>query len=164
MQLLKEESPIWTRQLRMTLVQGVDTKYYLVTSIKYYSFDVIDGRPNFEVNVTEVDAKGNFKVLVQPHRKTFVDREPAEKHHAFLLENFDSFLKLQVPPPPPPKPAAPAPAAAAAAPKSSAAPAPKSSTAPAPKSSAAPAPKSSVAPAPKSSAGQAPKSSGPPAN
>ncbi len=162
MQILKEESPVWTRQLRMTLVQGVDTKYYLVTSIKYYSFDVIDGRPNFEVNVTEVDAKGNFKVLVQPHRKTFVDREPAEKHHAFLLENFDSFLKLQAPPPKPPAPA-PAAVAAAAAPKSSAAPAPKSSAVPAPKSSAAPAPKSSVAPAPKSSTGQSPKSSAPPA-
>lgn len=155
MQLVREETPLWNRQLRMTLVRGVDTKYYLVTTIKYYSFDVIDGRANYEVNVTEVDDKGNFKVLVQPHRKIFLDREPSEKHHAFVLEQFDSFLKLQAPPPPPP-PKAVAPAAAPAA-SGAVAPAPKSSAAQSPKSSGAQAPKSSGAQAPKSS-GQAPKS------
>ncbi|MEK7867096.1 MAG: hypothetical protein AAB434_10470 [Planctomycetota bacterium] len=171
MQLVREETPLWNRQLRMTLVHGVDTKYYLVTTIKYYSFDVIDGRANYEVNVTEVDDKGNFRVLVQPHRKTFLDREPSEKHHAFVLDNFDTFLNLKAPPPlPPPKPAAPAaPAAAAPAvpaapagqsPKSSAAQSPKSSGAQASKSSGAQAPKSSGAQAPKSSGAQAPKSSG----
>lgn len=137
MQIVREEKPLWNRQLRLTLVQGMDTKYYLVTTIKYYSFDVLDGRPNWEVNVTEVDARGNFRVLVQPHRKTFIEREPAEKHHAFLLENFDTFLKLQAPPPAPavapPKPAV-----------------------------AAPSPKS-TAQSPKSSGGQSPKSSAPPA-
>lgn len=170
MQLVREETPLWNRQLRMTLVQGVDTKYYLVTTIKYYSFDVIDGRANYEVNVTEVDDKGNFRVLVQPHRKIFIEREPTEKHHAFVLDNFDTFLKLNAPPPlPPPKPAAAAPAAqaqpatavpAGQSPKSSGAQSPKSSGAQSPKSSGAQAPKSSGAQAPKSSGAQAPKSSG----
>lgn len=154
MQLVREETPLWNRQLRATLVQGVDTKYYLVTTIKYYSFDVVDGRANYEVSVTEVDAKGNFKVLVQPHRKTFIEKEPSVKHHQYVLDNFDSLLKLEAPPPPPPKPAA-APASAVAT-----APAPKSSTTPSPKSSGAQAPKSSGAQAPKSSGAQAPKSSG----
>lgn len=163
MQLIREETPRWNRQLRQTLVQGVDTKYYLVTTIKYYSFDVVDGRPNYEVNVTEVDENGNFRVLVQPHRKTFIEKEPSVKHHQFLLDNFDSFLKLSPPPPPPAAPAKPAAASVpgAQSPMSSGAQAPKSSVTQTPKASGAQAPKSSVAQAPKSSA-QVPKSASAP--
>lgn len=83
------------RQLRHTLVQGRDSRFYRVITFKLYDLEPAPEFHRFETNVQECEENGTFRVLVQPLLKRFYRQEHAVKFHAELLEHFDSVLNLQ---------------------------------------------------------------------
>lgn len=97
MKVIEELALKHGRQLRHTMVQGRDEKYY-----KVYTFQLYENAPpaefaNFEVNVQEVEADGTFKILFQPLLKRFFVKAAALEEHQKLLDGFDDALKLEEP-------------------------------------------------------------------
>lgn len=95
MKVIEELALKHGRQLRHTMVQGRDEKYY-----KVYTFQLYDTAPpaefaNFEVNVQEVEADGTYKVLFQPLLKRFFAKSAALAEHQKLLDGFDDALKIE---------------------------------------------------------------------
>lgn len=95
--ILEELPASWERVLRHTLVQGRDGNHYKVISFQLYDKTPPPEFPNWEVNVEQVDERGQRRVLVQPVLKRFFDKKLALDFHAKLLENFDDFLHLVEP-------------------------------------------------------------------
>lgn len=90
-----EELDLKTRQLRHTLVQGRNGKFFKVLTYQLYDATPPPEFHNFEVNVMECDARGRFRELNVPYYARFFSKEEALKHHEEVLANFDTLLQLE---------------------------------------------------------------------
>jgi hypothetical protein len=97
MKVVREEPLAHSRQLRHTLVQGRDGKYYKIYTFQLYDTPPTAEFPLYEVSVTEVDASGRYRILVQLLLKRFYEKEDALKQHEALLEGGDDLLGLKAP-------------------------------------------------------------------
>lgn len=97
MKVIEELALKHDRQLRHTLVEGRDGKFYKIYTFQLYDTAPPAEFPNFEINVQEVQEDGAFDVLVQPFLKRFFKKELAVDMHQQLLDDFDEMLKLDQP-------------------------------------------------------------------
>jgi hypothetical protein len=81
------------RVLKNTLIEGRDGKFYMLTAIKLYDFEVKDVA-QFEITITLTDASGRRKKLVQPFIKRYYTQQETLKDYNYILENFDQILDL----------------------------------------------------------------------
>ncbi|MBI3271709.1 MAG: hypothetical protein HYZ53_22150 [Planctomycetes bacterium] len=107
MQIVRELPLRYDKMLRNHLVQGADQVHYTVSTVRLYDYEISDGRANYETRVTQTDADGQFKKLVQLLCKRTPDKDVALKNHQDVLDKFDEMFELK-PPPPKPAPAPPA--------------------------------------------------------
>ncbi len=102
MRIVQELPPVGrARQLRHTLVQGIDGKHYKILTFGLYDFPAPPECATHETNVTEVDEKGVRRMLVQPLLRRFFRPEEALAFHEELAANFDALLNLKAPAAPP---------------------------------------------------------------
>ena len=85
------------KDIRHSLVQGRDAKFYTVTSWSLYDRQAADWHENFEVMVNETQEDGSWDVLNGVYLKRFKTREEALAHHVWLIAHFDQTLNLAEP-------------------------------------------------------------------
>jgi hypothetical protein len=101
MELVEELTPrVGTRQLRHTMVKGIDTKHYKILTLQLYPSEPPPEFHNFEVNVQRVDEDGTYKELIVPYFRRFYKKDEALEHHEKLLTKLDETLELEAPPAP----------------------------------------------------------------
>lgn len=97
MKVIKEIPPKHSRQLKHTMVQGRDGKFYKILTQQLYERQPRGEFSNFETNVQEVEENGSYKVLFTPFLKRFATKEEAIAMHERILDDFDNILKLKEP-------------------------------------------------------------------
>ena len=97
MKVVQELAPRYARQIRNTLIQARNGKYYKILSHQLYDREPAPEFHNFEVNVQEVDERGKFRELIVPYYRRYYSKEEALAHHQSLLETFDETLTIEEP-------------------------------------------------------------------
>ena len=94
MKIISETPPKYSRQLRHTIVEGGNGKFYAILTQQLYDRQPHPEFPNYEVAVNETDINGKFKVLVGIYLKRFCAKEDAVATYQKILDNFDELLNI----------------------------------------------------------------------